>query len=120
MNSYLNQREKLPGEEIIEVVPYRPFSILIITNQRIIGKRLLRIGPKRFEGPIFFDKITGLKYFPGTPLIRVPSLLIEYQREDQMVEKVTIRFPGLSAKMAGFDPEAIYHLIAKQTNINDQ
>ncbi len=120
MNKYLKQDEKLPGEEILSVIPYKPFSILIITNQRIIGKRLLRIGPKRFEGTISYDKILSVKYLPGRPLITVPSILFEYKREDGGVEKVTVRFPGFTARLAGFSPEAVYRLIAKQTNTKDE
>lgn len=120
MNRYLKQDEKLPGEETISVIPYKPFSILIITNQRIIGKRLLRMGPKRFEGMVPFDKIVSVKYLPGTPLIAVPGIMLEYKREDGRMESVTIRFPGFTAKLAGFNPEAVYHLIARRVDTKDE
>ena len=120
MNRYLKQDEKLPGEDVISAIPYKPFSILIITDQRIIGKRLLRIGPKRFEGAVSFDKIVSVKYLPGTPLISVPGIMLQYKRENNRIENVTIRFPGFTAKLAGFDPEAAYHLIAKRVDTKDE
>lgn len=114
MNRYLNQDEKLPEEEFINAIPYKPFSILIITNLRIIGKRLLPLGPKRFEGTIFYDKIVKVKYLPGISLVTIPSIVLEHQLNDGRVEKTIIHFPGFTGRLAGFNPEDVYHQIAKR------
>ncbi|HEY9824446.1 MAG TPA: hypothetical protein V6D19_03300 [Stenomitos sp.] len=114
MNRYLNQDEKLPEEEFINAIPYKPFSILIVTDRRIIGKRLLPLGPKRFEGAIFYDKIVRVKYLPGISLVTVPSIVLEHQLNDGRVEKITIHFPGFTGRFAGFKPEDVYHQIAKR------
>lgn len=120
MNKYLKENEKLPGEQIISVTPYKPFSILIVTSQRIIGKKLLGIGPRRFEGAISYNKIVSVKYLPGTPLLSVPSITIEYQKNDEKIERVTIRFSGFTAKLAGYGPESVYRQIVERTNIKDE
>jgi len=115
MNKYLKESEKLPGEQIVSVIPYRPFSILIVTSHRIIGKRLLGIGPSRFEGEIPYNKIVNVKYLPGTPLIKVPSITVEYKKNDEKIERVTIRFPGFSLRLAGYSPESVYSQIVERT-----
>ena len=116
MNIYLKENEKLPGEQIVSVIPYRPFSILIVTNQRIIGKRLLGVGPRRFEGGIPYNKVVNVKYLPGMPLLTVPSITVEYKKNDERIDRVTIRFPGFTARLAGYSPESVYRQIAERTN----
>lgn len=115
MNKYLKQGEKLPGEEVLHVIPYKPFSVLIITNLRILGKKLLPIGPKRFEGAIFYSDIVKLEYFPGISLFTTPGLSLAHRLKDGTVETVKIRFPGYTSRLAGYKPKDVYFFIHKQS-----
>jgi hypothetical protein len=119
MNKYLTQSEKLLGEEVLGVTPYKPFSVLIVTNKRVIGKRLLRVGPKRFEGEILLTNITNIEFNQALLFFTTPSIVLECRQLDGRIEKSTIRFPGSAAKLAGFDPEEIYRLIVKGMNNPD-
>ena len=116
MHQSLKQDEKLPGEEIIREMPYRPFSVLIVTNKRVIGKRLLRAGFKQFEGTIYYDQILNVSYRTGIPLLTVPSIILEYKQADGIAKKATIRFPGFPANLVGFNLKDIYYQIAKRIN----
>ena len=60
MNKYLKQDERLSGEEVLEVIPFRPFSLLIVTNKRVIGKSVFKLGFNRFEGKILYDQIINV------------------------------------------------------------
>lgn len=105
--------QMLPGEEVLAQSPYRPFSVLTITNMRIIGRKLFRFGPRRFEGSIFLGKVTGVEFSRGSWLL-TPSLLIHFSNQDGEHETARIQFPGFTARAAGYDPEAIYRLIKAQ------
>jgi hypothetical protein len=96
----------------IVLVPVRSQDKLITSVQVIFGQIL--------KGAVSFDKVVSVKYLPGTPLITVPGIMLEYKREDGRMESVTIRFPGFTAKLAGFNPEAVYHLIAQRVDTKDE
>jgi hypothetical protein len=116
MKHVLKRDERLPGEEIISETPYRPFSVLVITNKRVIGKRLFRVGLKQFEGVIYYDQISNVTYGTGIPLLTVPSIVLEYKQADGIAKKATIRFLGFISRLVGYDPKDVYYQIAKRMN----
>jgi hypothetical protein len=116
----LKEDERLPGEEVLYISPYKPFSILFITNQRVIGKRVWRIGWNTFEGAVPFDKIVSVKYLPtkfAMLYATVPRIMFQHEREDGRMMTATIHFPGLASRFLGYDPyhpEVAYQLIAER------
>jgi hypothetical protein len=69
------------------------------------------IGPNRFEGEILIESILSLKFVPALRFAQNPSLTIWHKEETGKFLEFTIHFPGLSAKLAGFDAEKIYNLL---------
>lgn len=114
MNKYLKQDERLSGEEVLEVIPFRPFSLLIVTNKRVIGKSIFKLGFNRFEGKILYDQIINVIYKERVPILRTSSINIEYQEERGKTSQAVIRFQDTSAFRAAYDSEKIYHLIVSQ------
>jgi O-acetyl-ADP-ribose deacetylase (regulator of RNase III) len=60
------------------------------------------------------DRILKTEFKPAIPFLTTPSILLHYRENSGEMRIVTIRFPGFTAKLAGFDPEAIYRLIMMQ------
>ena len=114
MQAYMPEHEILPGEVLLRAIPYKPFSVLLITNRRIVGRRLWRLGPARFEGSIAWSDIMAVDLNPGIPLLTTPKLIVHYRKKDGATDKVAIRLPGFTAKLAGFDPRTTYELILRQ------
>ncbi len=73
MQAYLREKDIIPGEELLGAIPYKPFSVLLITNRRIVGKRLWRLAPRRFEGSISWSDVMAVEFKPGIALITTPS-----------------------------------------------
>lgn len=120
MNKYLNQNERLINEEVLSVIPYKPFSVLIITNQRLVGKAFLGISFNRFKGEVLWKDVVNVKFSSESSLLTTPHIVLLYRKGDGKIKRSIIRFPGL-AKFYGFDPQETYYLIMKHvkaTNAN--
>jgi hypothetical protein len=116
MHKYLKQ--KLLDEEVLNVLPYKPFSTLIITNQRIIGRGLARIWPGCYHGEVLLNEIVDIKYIPGIPFLTVPRIFLKFKKDDQEISTRNIVFYGSSAKFAGFNPQEAYRLIVEQISFS--
>jgi hypothetical protein len=104
-------------EETLAEIPFKPFSILTITNKRIVGKKIFPIGVSSFVGEIPIEKIVSIKYIPPT-FLTVPGLRIVYKGRNENIEDGAINFYGHSARIAGFDSERIYKLILELIEAN--
>ncbi|MCP4542659.1 MAG: hypothetical protein GY832_36515 [Chloroflexi bacterium] len=83
-----------PGESIIATTFYTYGSHLVITNKRLVGKRISKIGRRTFEGKIPLSSISSVKYSPGIPIFTFspPSLWIEHELPDGSIEQSRLRF----------------------------
>lgn len=118
VNIKANPREVGDSSEelILENIPYKPFGSMSITNRRIIGKNLIRLGRVAFEGEILLGDLVNVAYLPGVPVIGVPGLEFEYKSPDGGTAKATIHFASISARLGfklrtGYGPKRIYDLI---------
>lgn len=116
-NSYLKNLQLYPAESILNSIPIKPFSVLIVTNKRIIGKSVIRLGFNRFEGFIPYDRIDKV-YFARGHFLRTPEILIEYLDNSDMTNRQLIRFPSFSDNFKEiYNPEKIYLQIREQIEL---
>jgi hypothetical protein len=118
MTTWKDALNLLPEEEILIAYPFKPESILVVTNQRVIGHRQFAIGMNRFAVDVFFKDIVKLRYLPGKHFLLgyldLPSLTISYLLPDARIESATLHFPGKIARRS--DPRSVYNLVVEQVN----
>lgn len=113
MNHFLKEsKERFPNDEILYEVPYKPFSILIVTNHRIVGKGLAKVWTKQFHGELLLSNIISIKRKPDNPTRPVSKIVLEYKANDGIVKKANIVFYISYTTYSGFDFEKIYQYIA--------
>ena len=100
---------KFDNEKIVCKTPYKPFSVLIVTTHRLIGKGLAIMWPSQFHGELLLTSISHIEkeYKKG----KLYKLIVFYKEDGGGERKTSVVNYASYPKYSGFDFEMVYRAI---------
>ncbi|MBT3315208.1 MAG: hypothetical protein HN390_11415 [Anaerolineae bacterium] len=103
---------KFDNEKIVCKTPYKPFSVLIVTTHRLIGKGLAIMWPWQFHGEILLTSISHIEKESWKG--KLHKLIIFYKEEGGGERKASIVYYTSYTKYSGFDFEMAYQALEEK------